>query len=126
MKSREIITLVLGLAAVVGLVFVVKFKGSPQSGTASPEITSAATSEEKDARQSWHASAPKLMQNGPAKINRTLNQYTQKRGLNLMHDEDLPLVLRGSSTISNSMLTSMPHQTMTMPNGYRSPSTTTI
>jgi hypothetical protein len=94
MRTREIITLVLGLAVVAGFVVTVKTKES-RNDEVSPATTAASQDEGNTLRQPQHSDAGKLPKNGPAKTDRTLAQYTQKKGLNIMHDGDLPLSASG-------------------------------
>jgi len=94
MKTREIITLVLGLAVVAGFVVTVKTKESRSDGV-SPATTAASETKGNTLRQPQHGDAGKLLKNGPTKTDRTLAQYTHKKGLNIMHDGDLPLSASG-------------------------------
>jgi hypothetical protein len=95
MRTREIVTLILGLAAVAALVIVVKTRQPNRSDATTQEMTSTGGSEGKASRYPAHTGTPKLIKNGPAKTNRTLAQYTRKAGLNIMRDEDLPLSASG-------------------------------
>ena len=97
MKTREIITLVLGLAAVAGFVATVKLKGSQESGTPPPEVGAAGNAQGEAAQQAREPDAPTRLQNGPAKTARVLSQYESKPDLNIMTDDGMPQCASGLS-----------------------------
>lgn len=86
MKSREIITLAVGLAAVAGVVAVVKVKASRDSGAPPAEVTAAG----ETAPQAPVSDTRTRLGGGPAKTSRTLTQYEHKPSLNIMIDNDMP------------------------------------
>lgn len=94
MKTREIVTLLLGLAVVAGFVVTVKSKDS-RTATDSPGMTSEAGTEGSTTRQSQNSETAKLTKDDPATTERRLAQYTFKKGLSIGYDKDLPLSAKG-------------------------------
>lgn len=86
MKIREIITLVVGLAAVAGVVAVVKVKASRESDAPPAEVTAAG----ETAPQAPGSDTRTKLGNGPANTSRVLSQYKHKAGLNIMRDDAMP------------------------------------
>lgn len=86
MKSREIITLAVGLAAVAGVVAVVKVKASRESEAPPPEVTALG----ETAPQAPVSDTRTKLGNGPAKTSRVLSQYEHKPGLNILRDDAMP------------------------------------
>jgi hypothetical protein len=86
MKIREIITLVVGLAAFAGVVAVVKVKASRESDAPPAEGTAAG----ETALQTPGSDTRTKLGNGPAKISRVLADYVHKPRLWIMIDENMP------------------------------------
>ena len=83
MRTREIITLVVGLAAVAGVVAVMKIKGSRESDAPPPEVAVGGDT----APQAPGSDTRSKLGNGPGKTSRVLSQYEHKPGLNIMRDD---------------------------------------